>query len=46
MCHIVAASHSEDAIGVTKLITKKKCLLDAVDVNVIIIINNYFCFIN
>ena len=34
VCHIVAATHSADAVGVAELLTKTNCPLDAVDVNV------------
>ena len=34
VCHIVAASHSEDAVDVAELLTKTNCPLDAVDVEV------------
>ena len=37
MCHIVAAIYSADAVGVAELLTKTKCPLDAVDVDVRII---------
>ena len=31
VCHIVAAIHSADAVGVAELLTKTTCPLDAVD---------------
>ena len=34
VCHIVAATHSADAVGVAELLTKTSCPLDAVDVDV------------
>ena len=34
VCHIVAATHNSDAVGVAELLTKTNCPLDAVDVNV------------
>ena len=49
MCHIVAASHRADAVGVAELLTKTNCPLDAVDVDVIalsIIITLLFILIN
>ena len=34
VCHIVAATHSADAMGVAELLTKTNCPLDAMDVDV------------
>ena len=34
VCHIVAAIHSADAVGVAELLTKTTCPLDAVDAEV------------